>query len=132
MQNKQPNVIFIVADQWSTAMADGSGKNDFVQTPGLDTLAEEGKRFEQSYSSYPLCCPARASMFTGLMPHNHGLIDNEEIIEHQTGEFPTPENFLADAKTMGEALKKQVTTLVSSVKSTRQVTAGAVSMSKVA
>ncbi|GAM74939.1 hypothetical protein JCM19241_1282 [Vibrio ishigakensis] len=34
MQNKQPNVIFIVADQWSTAMADGSGKNDFVQTPG--------------------------------------------------------------------------------------------------
>ncbi|AXY01986.1 DUF229 domain-containing protein [Vibrio alfacsensis] len=106
MKNKKPNVIFIVADQWSTAMADGSGKNEFVQTPGLDTLAEEGKRFEQSYSSYPLCCPARASMFTGLMPHNHGLIDNEEIIEHQTGEFPTTENFLASAKTMGEAFKE--------------------------
>lgn len=106
MENKKPNVIFIVADQWSTKIADGSGKSDFVQTPGLDTLAEEGKRFEQSYSSYPLCCPARASMFTGLMPHNHGLIDNEEVIEHVTGEFPTDKNYLAEAKTMGEAFKE--------------------------
>ncbi|MGL6314175.1 sulfatase family protein [Vibrio sp. WXL103] len=106
MMKKKPNVIFIVADQWSTAIADGSGKKSFVQTPGLDALAKEGKRFEKSYSSFPLCCPARASMFTGLMPHNHGLIDNEEIIEHQTGEFPSTDNFLADAMTMGEAFKK--------------------------
>nr|WP_086940605.1 sulfatase-like hydrolase/transferase [Thaumasiovibrio occultus] len=103
---KQPNVIVIIADQWSTKMADGSGKPGMLKTPGIDKMAAEGKRFENSYSSYPLCCPARASLYTGLLPHNHGLIDNEEIIHHQTGEFPTPENFLAETETMGEAFKR--------------------------
>ncbi|MBC7005436.1 sulfatase-like hydrolase/transferase [Photobacterium sp. BZF1] len=103
---KKPNVIVIIADQWSTKMADGSGDEGKLNTPGIDRLAEEGIRYEQSYSSYPLCCPARASLFTGLMPHNHGLIDNEEIIEHVTGEFPTTENFLAQTETMGEVFEK--------------------------
>ncbi len=100
--NKKPNVLLIISDQWSTRIADGSG--DYasgVQTPGIDRLAAEGVRFEQSYSSFPLCCPARASMFTGLMPHKHRIIDNEESYRDNYGSYPTR----TDVVTMGAAFK---------------------------
>ncbi len=99
----QPNIVLIIADQWSTRVADGSGQNAFgVQTPGIDRLASEGVRFTQSYSSFPLCGPARASFFTGLMPHNHLMIDNEEIYAHRDGKYPTR----SDIATMGATFKQ--------------------------
>ena len=100
---KRPNIVLIISDQWSTRMVDGSGSYESgVQTPGLDRLAEEGIRFTNSYASFPLCCPARASFFTGLMPHNHRIIDNEEIYNDKYGEFPTRDDVL----TMGAAFKQ--------------------------
>lgn len=100
---ERPNVVFIVVDQWSTRIVDGSGDYaNGIETPNIDKLASEGMRFENSYSSFPLCCPARASFYTGLMPHNHGLVDNEEIYHHTIGELPIKQ----DAKTMGEIFKE--------------------------
>jgi arylsulfatase A-like enzyme len=62
MPQEKPNVLLIISDQWSTRVADGSGDyENGIQTPGIDRLAAEGMRFEQSYSSFPLCGPARAS-----------------------------------------------------------------------
>ena len=52
-------------------------------------LASDGVRFTQSYSTYPLCTPARASLFTGLYSHNNdvgfnlkkdSILDQAEII----------------------------------------------------
>ncbi|MEO1647047.1 MAG: sulfatase-like hydrolase/transferase, partial [Chloroflexota bacterium] len=89
MSDKTPNVLLIIADQWSTQIANGSGNNHTpVQTPAIDRLAREGIRFEQSYSTFPLCCPARSSIFTGMMPHHHGLIDNEEIYHERLNHIP--------------------------------------------
>ena len=69
-----PNVILIISDQWSTRVADGSGDYDNgILTPAIDQLAKEGIRFTQSYSTYPLCTPARATLFTGLYSHNNGV-----------------------------------------------------------
>ena len=69
-----PNVILIISDQWSTKVADGSGNYDNgIQTPAIDHLAAAGIRFTQSYSTYPLCTPARASLFTGLYSHNNDV-----------------------------------------------------------
>jgi choline-sulfatase len=69
-----PNVILIISDQWSTKVADGSGNYDNgIQTPAIDHLAASGIRFTQSYSTYPLCTPARASLFTGLYSHNNDV-----------------------------------------------------------
>ena len=99
---KKPNVVLIVSDQWSTRIVDGSGEYDTgVQTPAIDRLAAEGIRFTNSYSSFPLCCPARASIFTGLMPHKHRIIDNEEIYWDKYGQYPTR----TDAATMGATFK---------------------------
>lgn len=102
-QQKKPNVVFIIADQWSTRVADGSGNyGNGIQTPNLTRLADEGMRFVNSYSAFALSCPARASFYTGLMPHNHKVTDNEEIYKIKTGELPTRD----DVTTMGEEFKK--------------------------
>lgn len=36
-------------------------------------IADEGVTFRNGFAGFPLCCPARASMLTGLLPHNHGV-----------------------------------------------------------
>ncbi|MGZ0709717.1 sulfatase [Coraliomargarita sp. W4R53] len=64
---KQPNIIFIVADDlgWRDTAAYGS---EFYRTPAIDRLAREGVRFTDAYSANPLCCPTRASFLTGQYP----------------------------------------------------------------
>ena len=69
-----PNVILIISDQWSTKVSDGSGNYDNgILTPGIDLLAKQGISFKQAYSTYPLCTPARASLFTGLYSHHNDV-----------------------------------------------------------
>ena len=69
-----PNVILIISDQWSVKVSDGSGDYDNgIETPSLDLLASQGISFTESYSTYPLCTPARASLFTGLYSHNNDV-----------------------------------------------------------
>ena len=98
----KPNVVLIISDQWSTRVSDGSGNyNNGIQTPSIDRLATEGIRFTQSYSSYPLCSPARASFFTGLYPHNHKVVKNEEQYE-RTKSMPDP----GAVSTLGREFKK--------------------------
>ena len=53
-------------------MADDMRADDLVFMPRLRRLvAATGVRFENAFSPYPLCCPARASFLTGLAAHNH-------------------------------------------------------------
>ncbi len=51
----------------------GYGKGS---TPNLDRLGREGVVFEDAYSHCPLTLPAHASLFTGLLPPEHGVRDN--------------------------------------------------------
>jgi len=72
--NQPPNVILIISDQWSTKVSDGLGNyKNGILTPGIDLLAKQGVSFKQAYSTYPLCTPARASLFTGLYSHNNDV-----------------------------------------------------------
>jgi arylsulfatase A-like enzyme len=50
--------------------------NRAVQTPHLDRLAREGVRFTRAYTASPWCLPSRASIVTGLYPHNHRAYSN--------------------------------------------------------
>ena len=43
-----------------------------ISTPNLDRLAEDGMRFSQMYNT-ARCCPSRASLLTGLNPHQTGV-----------------------------------------------------------
>ena len=64
---KQPNVIFILADDlgWMDLGCYGS---DYYETPNFDALAATGVRFTSSYAASPLCSPTRASILTGQEP----------------------------------------------------------------
>ena len=39
-------------------------------------VAREGVRFTRAYTTWPVCTPARGSMWSGTYPHKHKLIDN--------------------------------------------------------
>lgn len=47
-----------------------------VQTPHLNALAQQSVRFDQAYTTSPLCLPARCSILTGLYPHRSGAYSN--------------------------------------------------------
>ena len=38
-------------------------------------MAVRGVRFTQAYTPNNICSPSRASLMTGLMPHNHGVLE---------------------------------------------------------
>ena len=48
----------------------------FIDTPHIDSIAEEGVRYERAYSASPICVPARASLLTGLNAVKNGVTDN--------------------------------------------------------
>ncbi|MEM7146616.1 MAG: arylsulfatase [Verrucomicrobiota bacterium] len=67
---RSPNVIVIMCDDmgWSDIAPYGGE----IDTPNLDRLAENGLRFTQFYNT-GRCCPTRASLMTGLYPHQAGI-----------------------------------------------------------
>jgi arylsulfatase A-like enzyme len=45
------------------------------KTPNFQRLAAAGVRFRRAYTPNAICSPARASLMTGLLPHNHGVLE---------------------------------------------------------
>jgi arylsulfatase A-like enzyme len=45
-----------------------------VPTPNLQALADDGIVFDAAFATAPLCTPARSAIFTGLLPHQNGLM----------------------------------------------------------
>src|ERR1700748_2418434 len=72
----KPNVIVVMADQWR-AQAFGFAGDPNVKTPHFDALARESVDFSKAISSLPVCCPARASLFTGQRALTHGVFMND-------------------------------------------------------
>ncbi len=70
----RPNVVVILADDQG-AWALGSAGNAEIDTPNLDRLAQTGTRFENFFCASPVCSPARASLLTGRIPSQHGVLD---------------------------------------------------------
>nr|WP_319509525.1 sulfatase [uncultured Draconibacterium sp.] len=75
-QEKKPNVIFILTDQWR-ASALGYAGNDIVRTPELDKFAKEAVNFNNAVSVCPVCTPYRASLLTGRFPTSTGMFLND-------------------------------------------------------
>jgi arylsulfatase A-like enzyme len=69
-KSKQPNIVVIMADDMGISDLGCYGSE--IRTPNLDRLAASGLRFTQFYNT-ARCCPTRASLLTGLYPHQAGV-----------------------------------------------------------
>ncbi|MBK9171229.1 MAG: arylsulfatase [Bryobacterales bacterium] len=67
---KRPNIVLIMADDMG--FSDLGCYGGEIETPNLDALARNGLRFAQFYNT-ARCCPTRASLLTGLYPHQAGV-----------------------------------------------------------
>ncbi len=70
----KPNILLICADdhgQWAV----GAHGNSEIATPNMDWLARTGLQLTAAATPCPVCSPARASLFTGLLPSQHGVHD---------------------------------------------------------
>lgn len=79
---KRLNVLYMFTDQ-QFADAMSCAGNKWVKTPAMDNLAATGARFNLTYTAHPVCSPARASMLTGLMPHQNGVTGNSLTIRKE-------------------------------------------------
>ncbi len=66
----RPNIILIMSDDMGFSDLGCYGSE--IKTPNLDGLAKGGVRFTQFYNT-GRCCPTRASLLTGLYPHQAGI-----------------------------------------------------------
>ncbi|MGH9970619.1 MAG: sulfatase-like hydrolase/transferase [Pyrinomonadaceae bacterium] len=66
-ETRQPNVVFILADDLGYGDLSCYGRPDY-QTPNLDRLAQQGVRFVNAYSASPVCTPTRCAFITGRYP----------------------------------------------------------------
>ncbi len=73
-----PNILFLMTDQMQGRVLEPDNP---CRTPHLDRLAARGVRFHRAYTPNAVCSPARASLMTGLLPHNHGVLFVEHTVD---------------------------------------------------
>ena len=71
---KRPNVIVIDTDDMNAA-------DIAVMRNTLSLLGARGTTFRNSYVSYPLCCPSRATFLTGQYAHNHHVLTDQRFTD---------------------------------------------------
>lgn len=75
----RPNVVIILVDDmgWS----DISPYGGEIETPNLQSLADEGIRFTRAYNTSK-CNPSRTSLLTGLYPEQAGIVNDPDVMTH--------------------------------------------------
>jgi N-acetylglucosamine-6-sulfatase len=68
-QAERPNIVFVMTDDMPENLLDEMPQ---VQ----ERIVSEGVNFPNAYVSQSLCCPSRASILTGMYPHNTGVLGN--------------------------------------------------------
>ena len=74
-EEKQPNIVFILADDLGWTDIAANNPNTFYETPNIDRIAEEGITLTNAYAACPVCSPTRASIMTGLYPARMNTTD---------------------------------------------------------
>ncbi len=80
--SKQPNIVFIMADDHASKAIScyGGGIN---HTPHIDRIAEQGMRFDHCYVTNSICTPSRAAILTGTYNHVNGVTTLETHIDNR-------------------------------------------------
>ncbi|MDE0768008.1 MAG: sulfatase [Opitutaceae bacterium] len=72
---QKPNIVFVLVDDhaFEAVSAYGSFLKDYATTPTIDSLGEEGMRFDNFVCANSICSPSRASFITGQYSHINGV-----------------------------------------------------------
>jgi N-acetylglucosamine-6-sulfatase len=76
--NTQPNIIFVLADDFSW--------NLVQYMPNVQAMQKAGMTFVNYFVTNSLCCPSRSTIFTGKLPHNTTVFINGKT-KSETGGF---------------------------------------------
>jgi arylsulfatase A-like enzyme len=95
---KRPNILLILNDDMGYSDLGCYGGE--VETPALDRLAKGGLRFSQFYNT-ARCSPSRASLLTGLHPHQTGI----GILTYDSGPEGYAGNLNQRCATIAQVLK---------------------------
>ncbi|TVR59508.1 MAG: DUF229 domain-containing protein [Spirochaetaceae bacterium] len=74
----KPNILFLMSDQLQARVFDPDHP---CRTPNIDRVIARGVRVRNAYTPNAICSPARASLMTGLLPHNHGMLYVEHNVD---------------------------------------------------
>lgn len=72
---KYPNILVVMVDQLAWKALPYYGDN-YAETPNINRICKDGIGFDASYCPFPLCQPARASLWTGVYPHETRVLSN--------------------------------------------------------
>jgi len=79
-QETRPNILIVITDD--------QRPDTMEAMPRTLNYFSKGTTFTNAYATTPLCCPSRASIFTGRYAHNHGVHSNgrteARILDHTT------------------------------------------------
>lgn len=100
MASESPNILLILNDDMG--FSDIGCYGGEIDTPNLDRLALDGLRYSQFYNT-ARCSPSRASLLTGLHPHQTGI----GILTYDTGPEGYAGNLSKNCVTIAEVLKSK-------------------------
>src|ERR1041384_5031247 len=90
-QTGKPNIILILGDDMALKTLQADGGPNFLGTPYLQKIGDEGIRFKNSFVTYSLCEPSRAQLLTGYYPHITGIKTGGVTSEIPASYYTLPE-----------------------------------------
>ena len=90
----RPNILLLMTDQQRFDTIHAAGY-EFMHTPNLDRLVEEGCLYRNAYSPNPICLAARHNLLTGLTARHHRFPDNVHDVSTRS-DLPTLPRILSD------------------------------------
>ncbi len=86
-EQKQMNILYIMSDDHSYQTI-SAYDDEFIETPNIDRIANEGVRFTNSFVANSISGPSRACMLTGKHSHMNGFTDNSCEFDGDQQTFP--------------------------------------------
>jgi len=93
----RPNLLFLWTDQHRGDAVPWAGNSALKANEFFAPFGERSFIFHDAHITQPVCTPSRGSIMSGLWPHNHGAVNNNQrfrpgvrtLAEHLTSEYRT-------------------------------------------
>ena len=84
----RPDIVLVSVDTLRADHLGAYGYTDRPTSPFLDELAAKGTRFAHARSPSPWTLPTHTTMFTGLLPTSHLVVDDDQKVALDTAWLP--------------------------------------------